>query len=99
MQGFPFLTVSYTALGRQCAHETLNPPIVVHASDDVIVGLDGPLAVPCGDLPMPEKETPAGGNDLRTVRVQSKGYLPNLLKLSRPNKRQKGTSRAKLSKL
>ncbi len=43
--------------------------IVAHAPDDVVVGLDGPLAFSGLDVPMPEEETSAGGHDLRSVRV------------------------------
>lgn len=52
-----------------------NSRIVIHASDDEVVRLDGPLAVPRGDVPVPHEEASAGRHDLRPVRVQGEGDL------------------------
>lgn len=57
-----------------------NSRIVIHASDDVVVRLDGPLAVPRGDVPVPHEEASAGRHDLRPVRVQGEGDLKSKTK-------------------
>lgn len=50
-------------------------PVVGHAQDGVVVGLDGSLAFPRLDVPVPNEEASARCYDLRPVRVQREGYL------------------------
>ena len=67
-------------------------PVVGHAQDGVVVGLDGSLAFSRPDVPVPQEEASARGHDLRPVRVQREGHLK--AKKQESSERGKCTERA-----